>query len=94
MRFPTPSCTEADNNVATWPPPWPQVQNGWVHDDQISCADRLRQILAKIPAITKQRLSETGISISTQYSETFGGGGKNKQLFQKKIFYCFLNCKC
>ena len=81
MRFPTPSCTEADNNVATWPP-WPQVQNGWVHDDEISCADRLRQILAKIPAITKQRLSETGISISMQYSETFGGGKQTN--FSKK----------
>lgn len=78
MRFPAPSCTEVDNNVSattSWPnTPWPQVQNGWVNDDEISCVDRLRQILAKIPAITKQRLSETGISISMQYSETFGSG--------------------
>ena len=51
MRFPAPSCTEVDNNVSattSWPnTPWPQVQNGWVNDDEISCVDRLRQILAK-----------------------------------------------
>ena len=75
MRFPAPSCTEAGTTnvpIPTWNP-WPPVaQNGWVHDAEISCVDRFRQILAKIPAITKHRLSETNSSFSTQL-QNFGG---------------------
>ena len=68
MRFLAPSCTEAE--ISTWPS-WPQVQNnnnnGWVHhDDEISCVDRLRQIFAKIPAITNRKWSESNNSYSTQ----------------------------
>ena len=81
MRFPAPSCTEAE--ISTWPP-WPQVQNhnnnGWVnHDDEISCVDRLRQIFAKIPAITNRKWSESTNSYSTQLRP-----------FQGKNFKCLM----
>ena len=95
MRFPAPSCTEAE--ISTWPS-WPQVQNnnnnGWVHhDDEISCVDRLRQIFAKIPAITNRKWSESNNSYSTQLRPF---QGKNKWMIYNKfctilLYFCPLS---